>query len=162
MGARQIIYLVALLTSGLCFTQAATAASNYIGYTGKSWSKDFGLLSGDCHTASFENSSPDVNPSDLAASVTVDPLFQKAFPESQTEAGQRIDAHCFGHTLELVPTGKAVHWKNNVTGSDIFLTPGKQSDNCRSFTAIKVAMGQQSKLSGVACSDQAGQWKIVR
>lgn len=161
MGTRRTLQTIAVMTACFLTTQVAQAA-NYIGYTGKSWSNDYGVLAGNCQTEAFGETAPDNKSADMAAYLLVEPNFQKTFPESPAQANQQVDSLCFGHTLELVPTGKSVHWKNPSTGSDVFLTPGKQSDNCRTFNGVKVSDGKKQKFSGVACSDQPGQWKIVR
>jgi hypothetical protein len=134
---------------GLSLTEIKAQASpavNYIGYTGKQWTKDYGVLAGQCDSVAFQDTS--MNP---PSAVLVD-----------SDINHPIDTHCFGHTLELVPTGKSAQWNNPVTGTNFFLTPGKHSDKCRTFNGIKVANGESQPLKGVACSNSPGQWKIVK
>ncbi|MDX1668706.1 MAG: hypothetical protein R3194_04765 [Limnobacter sp.] len=129
----------------------AALANPFLGYTGKAWSEDLDVLKGECAVAKaliIEQSSLIMNDHGQA-------LFAEPEPD------HRVDVRCFAHTLELVPTGQAVKWSNPRTQSHLFLTPGRYSDDCRSFRLIKVTNGQQARFNGVACSKEPGQWEIV-
>jgi surface antigen len=72
------------------------------------------------------------------------------------------DRGCFGHALELVETGRPVHWLNDRTHVDYVLTPlaSDGSKGCRKFK-LKATSGKKSKISeGRACRDGDGLWRI--
>ena len=54
-----------------------------------------------------------------------------ACSETQLVDAFAVDSHCFGHTMELVPSGQAVRWLNPVNGVGVYLSPGAKSDTCR-------------------------------
>ncbi|HEX4844285.1 MAG TPA: hypothetical protein VFV57_11485 [Limnobacter sp.] len=136
-------------------------AKTFIGYTGKSWSNDYGVLRGQCDTQAVQLEGLNGGIVNGMAKVEVTPTFVALFP-NVTDAPQahQIDAHCFGHTLELVPAGQAVRWRNPASGAGVYLSPGAKSDTCRSYLGVTFTNGEKKKFRGEACADQAGQWRI--
>lgn len=135
---------------------------DYVGYTGRQWTNDFGVLHGNCDASDLASSIGTKGSTDQAAVILIEAIFRQTFPEAANSVDLTLDSYCFGHTLELVPSGQSVYWKNQATGTDIYLTPGKESDNCRTYNGIKVTQGKKVRFSGTACSSRQGQWKIVK
>ncbi|HEX4879290.1 MAG TPA: hypothetical protein VFV39_05535 [Limnobacter sp.] len=136
-------------------------AKTFIGYTGKSWSHDYGVLRGQCDAQSMHASSQTGSLTNATARVEITPAFQGIFQSTgDTTAASQIDAHCFGHTLELVPSGQAVRWRNPASGMGVYLSPGAKTDTCRSYLGVTFSNGEKKKFRGEACSEQAGQWRI--
>lgn len=135
---------------------------NYVGYTGHPWARDFGVLQGNCDARGLAATIGTGGTTDQAAAILIEAIFRQTFPDAANAVDLALDSYCFGHTLELVPTGQSVYWKNPNTGTDIYLTPGKKSNNCRTYNGMKVSDGKKSRFSGIACSTVQGQWKIVK
>ncbi|MDZ7712341.1 MAG: RT0821/Lpp0805 family surface protein [Rhodovibrio sp.] len=85
------------------------------------------------------------------------------------EIGRRLDAQdraCVGRTLETVPTGQTVAWRNPDTGADYRTTPRRtyQTDGgrtCREYTTSATVGGRQQQVYGTACRQPDGSWEIV-
>ena len=85
------------------------------------------------------------------------------------EIGRSLDAQdraCVGRTLETVPTGQTVAWRNPDTGADYRTTPRRtyQTDGgryCREYTTSATVGGRQQQVYGTACRQPDGSWEIV-
>ena len=85
------------------------------------------------------------------------------------EIGRTLDAQdraCVGRTLETVPTGQTVAWRNPDTGADVRTTPKRtyQTDSgryCREYTTSASVAGRQQQVYGTACRQPDGSWEIV-
>ncbi len=85
------------------------------------------------------------------------------------EIGRSLDAQdraCVGRTLETVPTGQTVAWRNPDTGADYRTTPRRtyQTDSgryCREYTTSATVGGRQQQVYGTACRQPDGSWEIV-
>lgn len=147
-----------LLTAGLGVATDALARS-YVGYTGKPWVNDYGVLFGECKAAQIAQLLK-AGAFDQMALVDNDVNWQALLPSGTTEPARRIDSHCFAHTLELVPSGQAVRWLNPVSGNGLYIYPGPKSDTCRSYLGVLAVNGQKNKFRGEACVISPGVWRI--
>jgi surface antigen len=85
------------------------------------------------------------------------------------EIGRSLDEQdraCIGRTLETVPTGQTVAWRNPDTGADVRATPRRtyQTDSgryCREYTTSASVAGRQQQVYGTACRQPDGSWEIV-
>ena len=85
------------------------------------------------------------------------------------EIGRSLDAQdraCVGRTLETVPTGQTVAWRNPDTGADVRTTPRRtyQTNSgryCREYTTSASVAGRQQQVYGTACRQPDGSWEIV-
>jgi surface antigen len=78
----------------------------------------------------------------------------------------RADETCVGQALEHAPTGRAVRWTNPDTGARYAVTPREtfQQDDgryCREYTADASVGGRSERVTGTACRQADGSWKIV-
>lgn len=135
-------------------------AKNFIGYTGKGWNSDFGVLRGKCEAKLVHEEAMKGTSTNLMAYVESNELFRTIFPESQLVDAVAVDSHCFGHTMELVPSGQAVRWLNPVNGVGVYLSPGAKSDNCRTYLGVTIVDGEKKKFRGEVCSPSKGMWKV--
>src|SRR5713226_8405530 len=71
---------------------------NYVGYTGKKWEKDYGVIEGHCNSAQIG----------AVLGGAVGANIGKQLDES--------DRACMGHALELAGENKTVVWTNQATG----------------------------------------------
>ncbi|MCQ8897179.1 hypothetical protein NQT62_12115 [Limnobacter humi] len=148
-----------LLGFALACGAGIAAARNFIGYTGKGWVSDYGVLKGECNVPALIGPNKKPLPAQMAM-VDVDAAFDAVLPNGKNDTARQLDAQCFGHTLELVPTGQAVRWVNPLSGNGVYLSPGAKSDTCRTYLGVLASSGQKSKFRGEACSTAPGVWKI--
>jgi hypothetical protein len=154
---KTVICLLALLTA-LPFHVAN--AKNFIGYTGKSWNSDFGVLRGQCDAKLVQSEALKGTLTEQMAYVESNDTFKTIFTESQLVDAFAVDSHCFGHTMELVPSGQAVRWLNPVNGVGVYLSPGAKSDTCRTYLGVTIVKGEKTKFRGEVCSPSKGAWQI--
>jgi len=145
---------------------------NYIGYTGKKWDKDYGVVEGHCNTEAIgavlggvvggavgSRASEKDRPVAILVGGVVGAVIGAKIGRSVDEA----DRACMGHALELAGERKTVVW-TGASGVHYELTPvrnvGDRSAPCREFVT-KVSNGKVSDaLQGVACRQKNGDWVL--
>jgi hypothetical protein len=152
--------LVRLLMLLAVFPLDVANAKNFIGYTGKGWNGDFGVLRGQCDAKLVQSEALKGTLTEQMAYVESGDAFKSIFAETQLVDAFAVDSHCFGHTMELVPSGQAVRWLNPVNGVGVYLSPGAKSDTCRTFLGVTITKGEKTKFRGEACSPNEGVWQI--
>lgn len=146
-------FAILLFCVGLPLTSLAVQP-RFIGYTGKSWAADYGVLTGECNTKEAQKTSGSTAVLELdEASLAAMPLALSTLNLSAT------DAFCFGHTLELVPAGQFVRWISPSTGAGIYVSPHAKSETCRTYIGVVAQNGQKTKFRGEACTSTPGIWK---
>lgn len=155
--SKTVLCLLALVTT-LPFHVAH--AKNFIGYTGKGWNSDFGVLRGQCDAKLVQSEALKGTLTEQMAYVESTDAFKIIFPETQLVDAFAVDSHCFGHTMELVPSGQAVRWLNPVNGVGVYLSPGAKSDTCRTYLGVTIVNGEKTKFRGEVCSPSKGAWQI--
>ncbi len=146
---------------------------NYVGYTGKKWAKDYGIIAGKCNTAAVGAVlggtvgavvGSRANKEDRPVAIVLGTAIGAVIGAKIGEAIDQSDRACMGHSLELAGVKKTVVWTNNTTGVTYRLTPTrdfKQGDQaCREFvTELNSAKGKKKdKVTGVACRRGNGEW----
>ena len=145
---------------------------DYVGYTGKKWEQDYGVVEGRCDTdkvgavlggvvggvVGAKVGSPDNRP----VAIVVGTVLGAVIGAKVGRALDDADRACMGHALELAGEKKTVVWTNPATGVHYELTPtrnlGDAKNPCREFTT-KVSNGKLSDVvTGVACRRGAGDW----
>jgi surface antigen len=123
---------------------------NYVGYTGKRWEKDYGVIEGRCDSAAVGAVLGGVTGAVIGAKI-----------------GQEIDNSdraCMGHALELAGERKTVVWTNSATGVNYRLTPTRNfkrgKEACREFTTVMSTGRKQDSVKDVACRSGSGDWKF--
>lgn len=152
--------VLCLLALASLMTGQAANAKNFIGYTGKSWESDYGVLRGHCDSRLIQAEISNGNIGDQMAYVEADGIFKSIFPDTELIDSFSIDSHCFGHTMELVPSGQAVRWQNPANGINVYVSPGAKSDTCRTYLGVTVLNGEKRKFRGEMCSPSKGLWRI--
>jgi surface antigen len=138
---------------------------NYVGYTGKKWDNDYGVLDGTCDSAKVGAVLGGAVGGAIGSQVAKDspnrPVAVVVGAVLGTVIGSKIGAEidagdrgCMGHALELAGEQKSVKWTNAQTGVAFVLTPtrnfGDLKNPCREFTALAAgaAPGQESHGKG--------------
>jgi len=147
---------------------------NYVGYTGKKWEKDYGVIEGRCNTAAVGAVvggtiggvvGSRVETQDRAVAIILGTVIGAVIGAKIGESIDEADRACMGHSLELAGVKKTVVWTNSKTGVTYRLTPTKNfrdgKQPCREFvTELSNAKGKKDKVSGVACRRDNGEWEF--
>lgn len=146
----------------------------YVGYTGKKWDKDYGIVEGRCNTAAVgavlggavggvigSRAEGEDRPVAIVVGTVLGAVIGAKIGESIDEG----DRACMGHSLELASVKKTVVWTNRATGVTYRLTPTRnftqQNQSCREFVAeLGGGKGKKKtdKVTGVACRRGGGEW----
>lgn len=143
----------------------------YVGYTGRQWQRDYGILAGRCNTDDILAAVGAVaggviggrvaSPDTRVVGVVVGAIIGGVIGD---RIGDRIDERdraCVGHSLELARTGQTVRWTNPATGLAYDVRPVRDlADGCREFELVvrDGKRGKPAKLRG--CSRGTGSWSI--
>jgi surface antigen len=145
---------------------------NYVGYTGKKWDKDYGVLEGRCNTAAVgavvggvvggavgsRVSSRQDRPVAIILGTVIGAVVGHTIGKELEDA----DRACMGHALELAAEKRTVAWTNRATGVTYRLTPmGSFTDRgtpCRRFTAQLASGKKRDRVKGAACRQGDGEW----
>ncbi|MFN2644533.1 MAG: glycine zipper 2TM domain-containing protein, partial [Burkholderiales bacterium] len=119
---------------------------NYVGYTGKKWDQDYGVLEGTCNTqavgavvggvAGSAIGSRHGNDSNRPVAILVGGVLGAVIGAKIGRAIDDSDRACIGHALELARERNTVRWTNSA-GVRYELTPtrnlGDKASPCREF-----------------------------
>lgn len=146
---------------------------NYVGYTGKKWEKDYGVIEGKCNTAAVGavlggavggviGSRADKE--DRPVAIVVGTAIGAVIGAKIGQAIDNRDRACMGHALELAGEKKTVVWTNDKTGVTYRLTPTRNYQDaakpCRDFTTVVAKGEQKNTVKGVACRRPNGDWEF--
>ena len=144
---------------------------NYVGYTGKRWERDYGVIEGRCDTDKIgavvgavvggavgsRVSDREARPVAILVGGVIGAVIGAKVGRSIDEA----DRACMGHALELAGEHQTVSWLSR-SGVRYELTPtrnlGDRRQPCREFVT-KVQHGRAADaVTGVACRQGSGEW----
>ena len=128
---------------------------NYVGYTGKQWTKDYGVLEGHCDSSAVGAvlggavggavGSQVAKGSDRPVAIVIGTVLGAVIGSKIGADIDSGDRGCMGHAFELAGEQKTVVWTNAATGVTYRLTPtrnfGDQRNPCREFTTVAIAGG---------------------
>jgi surface antigen len=148
---------------------------NYVGYTGKEWPRDYGIIAGRCNrdeigtvlgaVAGGAIGSQIGDGSGRAVAIVVGTVLGAVIGREIGKDLDERDRACVGHALELVKDGGSVRWTNEITRVTYQLKPLgalEAGTNCRKFE-IKATLDSKSKTSpGKACRKGDGTWTIMQ
>lgn len=144
---------------------------NYVGYTGKRWENDYGVIQGHCDTdkvgavvGAVVGGAVGSRVSDRESrpvAILVGGLIGAVIGAKIGRSIDDADRGCMGHALELAGEHKTVAWKSR-SGVSYELTPtrnlGDAKSPCREFTT-RVSSGRVTDaVKGVACRQSNGNW----
>jgi surface antigen len=143
----------------------------YIGYTGKTWPQDYGVISGQCQTDVILGVAGAAVGGVLGSQIgdgagrTVATIAGAALGAIVgSNIGRQLDQGdqaCIGHSLELTPSGQAVRWTSTSGGTNYLLVPVKDvGTDCREFRLEASTNGKRSWGTKVACRNGDGVWKL--
>jgi surface antigen len=145
----------------------------YAGYSGRSWSDDYGVRSGRCDRAEVgavlggmaggvigaEAGQGDQR----AVAIVVGTVIGAAIGAEIGRRMDKADRSCVGHALELAGPGQTVGWTNPDTGVSYKLTPADKTEGgngCRKFRLVATGGFGLSEGRTVACPAPDGTWTL--
>ncbi len=145
---------------------------NYVGYTGKKWEKDYGVIEGRCNSQQIGAvlggavggviGSRVGEKENRPVAIVVGTVLGAVIGANIGKQLDESDRACMGHALELAGENKTVVWTNQATGVNYQLTPtrnlGDRRQPCREFTTLVKDGGKQHTVQGVACRRGQGEW----
>ncbi len=145
---------------------------NYVGYTGRGWERDYGIIQGKCNRKEIGTVVGAVLGGVVGSQVgdgdgrTVAIVLGSVLGGIiGREIGRDLDEGdraCVGHALELAKVGQPVRWLNDQTKVTYVLTPTKSdSKDCRNFTIKAARDGKSQTSKGRACRSGDGTWKMA-
>jgi len=143
----------------------------YLGYTGKKWDRDYGVVDGRCSrqaiAAALGSATGGANGSRAGqgesrqVATTVGTVFAANTGRDMDEK----DRACLGYALELGGLERGVAWTNADNGLAYRVIPlGGFTDNgrsCREFVTRVSASGRDETVRHRACSTGDGVWQII-
>jgi surface antigen len=147
---------------------------NYVGYTGRTWERDYGILDGTCNRKEIGTVVGAVVGGAIGSQVgdgsgrTVAIILGSVIGAAiGREIGRDLDngdRACIGHALELAKDGQRVRWANEKTGVTYVVSPlaaSKAGDSCRPYKLTATYKGKSNTSDGKACRSGDGEWKSV-
>ncbi|HEY7639731.1 MAG TPA: glycine zipper 2TM domain-containing protein [Steroidobacteraceae bacterium] len=146
----------------------------YVGYTGREWEHDYGIVEGRCNRDDIGTVAGAViggaigsqvgDDSHRAVAIVVGSVLGAVIGREIGHDLDERDRACVGHSLELIQPGQRVRWTNVRSGVGYLLTPVAAATgdaaNCRRFT-LKASSGSKARTSEkLACRSGEGTWTI--
>jgi len=149
---------------------------SYVGYTGKKWDRDYGILEGRCNSAAVGTVLGGAVGGVIGSHIGDDsnrPIATLVGAAIGAFIGHDIgtkldesDRACMGHALELAGENKTVRWTNHDTGATYQLVPTRDfregNQACREFTTFVSTGRKKDTFTNVACRGGNGEWLIRR
>ena len=146
----------------------------YVGYTGREWERDYGIIEGHCNRDDIGTvigavvggaiGSKVGEGSNRTVAIVVGSVLGAVVGREIGRDLDERDRACVGHSLELVKLGQKVRWSNEQTRVAYVLTPlaavkGDPSA-CRRYTVQATLDGRSRTSDGRACRTGDGTWAI--
>lgn len=145
----------------------------YVGYTGRYWDYDYGILSGHCDREKVATVIGGVIGGVVGSRVGSDEnrtvatiIGAAAGALIGNRIGRRMDdadRSCVGHALEVGKPGQVITWVNQQSGVEYQMVLGADDSNdrnCREYTLLGIAGDKKSFRQGKACQYEPGIWSI--
>jgi len=148
---------------------------HYAGYSGRTWSDDYGVQSGRCNredvgavlgavagAAVGAEGTPDGG--GRAVAVVVGTVIGAAIGAEIGRRMDKADRSCAGHALELAHEGQTVTWVNPASGVTWQLTPvaaPATTDGCRKFRLVATGAFGLGEGRTIACPGEDGVWNLA-
>ena len=145
----------------------------YRGYTGDTWTSDYGVASGRCNTDAAlavigaaggavignRTASPENRGIATVIGAVVGGIAGKALGDSIDNR----DRACMGQAFEMATVGQPVRWRNSTAGVDYIVKPVRDLPRgCREVELQSVQRGRPYTEVVTACRGSRGEWNIRR
>src|SRR5262245_20788082 len=144
----------------------------YVGYTGREWEHDYGIIEGECNRDAIGAVIGGVvggavgsqvgDGSGRVVAIVVGTVIGAAIGREIGEELDDRDRACIGHALELAKDGQSVHWLNENDGLSYVVTPiAVDGDStCRVFDLVISGANGKETQRGHACRTSDGTWQM--
>lgn len=147
----------------------------YVGYSGKKWENDYGVLSGQCNRSAVGAVLGGVVGGAVGSQVgggegrkvatILGAVLGAAIGAKIGRDMDQADRACVAHAIELVETNRNARWSNSQTGVSYVLTPTRDyirdGRNCRDYN-LQLSSGKgREQTRGTACKAGDGAWRII-
>jgi surface antigen len=146
----------------------------YVGYTGRQWERDYGIVEGRCNRDDIGTvvgavvggaiGSQIGDGKERTVAIIVGSVLGAVVGREIGRDLDERDRACVGHSLELVKVGQKVRWVNERTRVTYLLTPlaAVKSDprDCRRFALQATLDGKSRTSESRACRTGDGTWVI--
>ena len=144
----------------------------YVGYAGRQWSSDYGILAGRCDTDAVltavgaaaggvignRTASAEHRTVATVLGAVIGGIVGNAIGD-EIDKGDRA---CVGHSLELARTGQKIRWTNPENDVSFTLVPTRDlPDRCREFRLSAKRAGKTVPADFTACASPGGEWRIA-
>jgi surface antigen len=147
----------------------------YMGYSGKRWGRDYGIISGECNWQAVGTVVGGVlggvvggkvsKPEDRAIGVILGGVIGAVIGNQIGKSIDDNDRGCIGHALELAHDRQTVHWVNPNTGINYRVTPlsgfTQNGHKCREYMLYTSGNGDDESSHERACLVSRGTWKPI-
>lgn len=145
----------------------------YVGYTGRQWERDYGIIGGRCNRDDIGTAVGAViggvigskvgEGSDRTVAIIVGTVIGAIIGREIGRELDDSDRACVGHALEIGRDGQVVRWLNDRTGVTWIVTPiaSKKKDSaCRDFRLQATRDGRSQTENARACRTGDGTWTL--
>jgi surface antigen len=147
----------------------------YLGYTGKQWPHDYGILNGRCNWQALGTAvggavggaiGSQVKGEGRTVAILLGSVLGAVIGNQIGRAIDEQDRACIGHALELAPDNQRLSWQNPQTGVAYVITPLSRTERsgstCRKYQLQVTSAGRTDATDGVACRGADDTWEFVR
>lgn len=145
----------------------------YLGYTGRKWDSDYGIVEGRCNrdeigtvlgaVAGGAIGSQVADREDRPVAIVIGAVIGAVIGHEIGRSLDDRDFACVGHSLELAKDGQRVRWVNERTGVSYVLRPltSDRKAACRNFELTVSRGGKARSEKRRACRTGEGTWKMI-
>lgn len=147
----------------------------YMGYTGKKWPQDYGIIEGSCNRTAIGAvlggavggavGSTIGKGDGRTVAIIVGTVLGAAIGAKIGKDMDQTDRACIGHALELGGDKHRVAWTNEETGVRYLVTPlrgfEQNGQQCREFTTKTTYKGKTIEEKSKACRAGEGEWRLL-
>lgn len=148
----------------------------YVGYSGKKWGKDYGVIEGVCQWETIGTVLGGVTggaiggsvakKGDRAVAIIIGAAIGAIIGNRIGKSIDDNDRGCIGHALELGRDRKTIHWTNPNNHLDYEVTPlrgfSANGQKCREYELAIIDNGERNISTEKACRSANATWKPYR
>lgn len=143
----------------------------YVGYAGRQWSDDYGVIQGRCDTDKVLAAVGAVaggaignrvsSPEGRVIATIVGAIVGGVVGNAIGTQIDKNDRACVGQALELARVGQRVRWTNPATGVSYTVRPTEDlADRCRKFELTTGGRTKSKPVSMTGCAGNDGEWRL--
>ena len=143
----------------------------YVGYAGRQWPNDYGVISGSCNTdavltvigaaAGGVIANRTASGENRAIATVIGAIVGGVVGNAIGDRIDKGDRACVGHALELARVGQRVRWTNPATGLTYTVRPTRDlADHCREFEFSARGGSKSGPVTLTGCARQGGAWEL--